>query len=72
MNVRPMYRFLISPSLKGIPVAREKPIAAGVPESGIGRTRSASTGASAARRSPMRTRAPWTSTPSSRVSGRAR
>ena len=37
---------MISPSLKGIPVARENPIAAGVPESGIGRTRSASAGAS--------------------------
>ena len=48
MNVRPMYRFLISPSLNGIPSARENPIAAGVPESGIGRTRSASAGASCA------------------------
>ena len=32
-------------------------------------TRSASTGASLASRSPMRTRAPWTSTPASRESG---
>ena len=46
-----------------MPVARAKPIAAGVPESGIGSTRSASTGASAASRSPIRTRAPCTSTP---------
>ena len=38
---------MISPSLNGRPSARAKPIAAGVPESGIGRTRSASTGASA-------------------------
>ena len=45
------------------PVAREKPIAAGVPESGIGMTRSASTGASSASRSPIRTRAAWTSMP---------
>src|SRR5256885_2183241 len=28
MNVRPMYRFLISPSLNGMPSARENPIAA--------------------------------------------
>jgi len=34
MKVRAMYRFLISPSLNGTPSAREKPIAAGVPESG--------------------------------------
>ena len=72
MNVRPTYRFLISPSLNGIPVAREKPIAAGVPESGIGRTRSASAGASAASRSPIPPRAPCNSTPSRFVSGRAR
>ena len=56
----------------GCPSARAKPIAAGVPESGIGITRSASTGASAASRSPMRTRAPCTSTPPSRESGRAK
>ena len=38
-----------------MPDARAKLIAAGVPESGMGRTRSAPQGASAARRSPMRT-----------------
>ena len=57
-------------------LAEESPVDAdlvlGVPESGIGRTRSASAGASAARRSPMRTRAPCASTPSIRESGRAR
>ena len=47
-------------------------VAAGVPESGMGRTRSASTGDSAASRSPIRTRAPCTSTASRRESGRAR
>ena len=63
---------LDQPSLNGTPSARENPIAAGVPESGIGSTRSTSAGASTASRSPIRTRAPCTSMPASRVSGRAR
>ncbi len=72
MNVRPTYRFLIRPSSYGIPEALAKPIAAGVPESGIGITRSATAGASSASRSPMRTRLVWTSLPASRESGRAK
>jgi hypothetical protein len=53
MKVRPTYRFLISPSVNGMPDARAKPIAAGVPESGTGMTRSASTGASSAKAAPI-------------------
>ncbi len=58
--------------MNGIPEARENPTAAGVPESGIGITRSASTGASAASRSPIRTRTLCTSDPARRESGRAK
>ena len=47
-------------------------LAAGVPDSGTGMTRSASAGYSAARRRPTSTRAAWTLRPAIEVSGRAR
>ena len=57
MKVRVMYRDLIIPSSKWIPVSSAKPIAAGVPESGRVITTSASTGASRASSRPIWRRA---------------
>ena len=55
-----------------MPEASAYPMAAGVPDSGTGITRSASTGCSRARLRPIRTRALWTTVPAMRESGRAR
>src|SRR5690349_13032579 len=55
-----------------MPLASAKPIAAGVPDSGTGMTRSASAGCSAASRLPTSTRVACTPTPEIAVSGRAR
>ena len=52
-----------------MPDARAKPLAAALPESGTEITRSASTGASRARISPIRPRTDWSVRPSSLVSG---
>ncbi len=52
MKVLPMYRFLTSPSVYGIPLWAAKPCAAGMPDSGTGTTTSASAGASSASRPP--------------------
>ena len=57
MKVRPTYAFFIRPALYGMPDASAYPIAAGVPDSGTGMTRSASTGCSLASRRPISTRA---------------
>ena len=53
-----------------MPEARAKPFAAGFPESGTVITRSASTGDSRQRISPIRPRTCCRTRPSSRVSGR--
>src|SRR5438045_3130257 len=55
-----------------MPLASAKPIAAGVPDSGTGMTRSASAGCSAASRRPAATRVACTPRPEIVVSGRAR
>ncbi len=72
MKVRPTYGFLTSPWPNGMPLASAKPIAAGVPDSGTGMTRSASAGCSAASRRPTATRVACTPRPEIVVSGRAR
>ena len=72
MNVRPTYRFFMSPSPYGIPLAAAYPAAAEPAVSGTGSTMSASTDASAASASPIRRRASWTVRPSSFESARAR
>src|ERR687893_152515 len=54
-----------------MPLLFEYPTAAEIPESGTGITTSASAGASSASDSPIRPRAPATSLPSKRESGRA-
>ena len=56
----------------GIPLCSAKPMAPGVPLSGTGMTRSASTGASKARVRPTWTRVVYTDWPAMVVSGRAR
>ncbi len=55
-----------------MPDCSANPIAAGVPDSGTGITRSASAGCSRASRRPTSTRAAWTLRPEIVVSGRAR
>jgi hypothetical protein len=56
MKVRPMYWLRMIPMAYGMPDCWLYPIAAGVPLSGTGQTRSASTGASLASSAPIRRR----------------
>ncbi|CAB4543058.1 unannotated protein [freshwater metagenome] len=56
IKVLPTYEFLTRPIPKGMPEPLAYPIAAGVPDSGTGITKSASTGDSLASCSPIRTR----------------
>src|SRR5437870_4325708 len=72
MNVRPMYRFLINPSPKGMPESSANPWAAENPVSGMGMTRSASAGDSAASLRPISLLVAWTLRPYIRESARAR
>src|ERR1700722_12204789 len=62
----------MSPKLNGIPLSAAYPRAAVTPESGTGTTRSASTGASRARRRPICSRLACTQRPKIRLSGRAK
>jgi hypothetical protein len=53
MKVRPTYWLRMMPKAKGMPDCWLKPMAAGVPLSGTGQTRSASAGASLASSTPI-------------------
>ena len=72
INVRPLYRFLINPSAKGIPDARAYPRAAVVPESGIDMTISASYLVSLYSSRPILSRVSYTDWPSILLSERAK